>query len=259
MQATPSDAIKPLPNVIVPHGTRLVDLAGVLQNNCGGIYNYGAGCFLRHTHWFVFPPFDVNQYSKSKFSIDLVLLPPNRRPASNRTYALKENTLFILVTGETKQFDLSELNYINRGNGVRFQKATETFLQSNAVKGNKAVLDPSQTTAQFTVEQRVNHLESVPFADVRVTDNAAAQVSKIAERAGQYVACVWDNANVDLLRPGTPVRVLYNTETGEQELYGVLVGYTANTQLAQPGMTGERYTTTAALTVFVSKRKDPIA
>ncbi len=248
----PPDNQDVLKHVIVPATTPAPDIPGYIQKYAGGVYNHGIGYFLYMNIWYVYPLYDHTRYERAKTTLDLFIIPKNRSTGSTRTFQYREGRLQVLITGDVRHKDSTDLQHLNAGNGVRFMKASPTFNQFAEVKGNRAFTNTDKTTAQFLINKREGINQSVRLSDNPITDNVCYEMSKLAARNGQIMVLVWENSRPDLLLPGMPLRIYYGAEKGYSTLTGTLLNVTYVTQLDSPGVTNERYRTSTALYVFVN-------
>ena len=253
----PSDETKQLANILIPHGTKLIDLAKYIQKHGGGIYRYGIGAFYTNQIWYVYPLYDTGRYQKTTRTLDILMIPPNQRPGQDKTYAVNQNKVFIIVTRESTQLDNKDIDYQNSGNATQFTLASNQFDQYGKVDGNQTELDTSKVTAQFLVDHRESGLQATTFSSERTTDNVCYQMSQKTALQGQYVGLVWENGDPDLLYPGMPVRVVAPNDTGDKIYQGVLLTKEAHTNQLSPGVTGTTYATNIALTIFMDEIKKP--
>lgn len=246
-------------HIVVPHGTELMDLGGYLQKYCGGIYNQALGTYLRKKVWYIYPIHDHTRYDKTRYTMDVVIVPPNRMRQTERTYTIKDEKLLVAITGEVRQKDFTDVDFLNAGNGTRFSLATKMFDGYAPTKGNIPKTAVADTTAQFTVQKRRVGLEHVPFSENKVTDNVAYEMSKIVLRDAQMLIVVWEQSDPEVLYPGMPTKIHYVTEEGTKTLLGTLIKVEAFTQLARPGMTTDRYRTSCAMTFILKSGELPKA
>lgn len=240
-------------HVVVEHGTPLLDLAGYLQVNAGGIYNAKIGCFLSDSFWYVFPIYDTSRYDKSTRTLDVILTPSNLNAGRDRTYMLQERRLTVIVTGEVTQTDTSDTDYLKYGNGVRYAKSSNIFNDFTSVDANVAKADVNHNTSQMVIDSREDRKESVPFSERRITDNVARELSALSSRKGQYVEVMWNYSNADLLVPGMPVKLHYPVGDRVVEKLGVLLAHQTNVSTAGTGLTAQRFTSDTLLRLFVEK------
>lgn len=241
-------------NVIIPHGTSLMDVPGYIQRYAGGVYNYGLGFYLHNRIWYVYPLFNTDQYETSKFRLDILVVPSNRLESTDRSWMIKSQTLYIVTNGERDMHDKVDQLFVNKGNGVRFSLATASFTSWANIGGNVATANPTKTTAQYEAAKRDSNQKAIPFGANRLTDNVAYETSKIVEREGRYFQFVWHHSAPRLLYPGMPIKLRYEASTGIIELYGVLLKAEINVTLDSPGDTQQRYRHNTTLTVFIKER-----
>lgn len=241
-------------NVIIPHGVPLLDVPGYVQKHCGGVYNFGLGFYLRRRVWYVYPLYDCDQYEKSRYRLDVIVTPPNRYPSADRSWMIKGQTLYVMTTGERDMIDKVDQLMANLGNGVQFAKATNVFDGWAKVGGNKATVQPDKNMAQYVAANRESKSNAVPFSRNRVTDNVAHETSEITKREGQYFQFAWDNSSPQLLYPGMPVKVLYESAQKVEELYGVLLRSETVSEPETSSESESRYRTSTVLTVFIKSR-----
>jgi hypothetical protein len=65
--------------LVIPHGTRLVDLPKYVQDKEGGIYNADISNFFSNykRRWFIFSTFNTKRHEESNYALTLYLVPPN--------------------------------------------------------------------------------------------------------------------------------------------------------------------------------------
>lgn len=245
---------EPKKNVIVPQGTALFDVPGYIQKYAGGVYNYGLGFYLHKRVWYIYPLYNTDQYETSRFRLDILVIPQNRIEGTSRSWMLKSQTLYVATNGDRDMIDVVDQLFLNKGNGVRYSLASQTFNAWAEVKGNRAVTDPSKTSAQYIVAGRESKKNAVPFGPRRLTDNVAFETSEITKREGRYFQFAWNNASPRLLYPGMPVKVRYENPSGIEEVYGVLIKAESFATLDTPGDTAERHRENVVLTVFIKPR-----
>lgn len=248
----PADTQDPREHVVIPAGTELLaELPSLLQRDCGGIYNHDIGIFLKHNMWYVYPLYNTKRYGIADSSVDVVVLPPNRSPGIERTYAVRGKSILISTTGEVRQKDVSDVDYLNNGNGVLYARATATWDYAE-VTGNKATVSRAKNVAEIMSVSRQSRMQNAPFSSEKVTDNAAYQLSKLSKRRGYMVYLTWENSNPDILKPGMPIKLHVPVEGGSRESLGTLVGLESNSSPVSSELLSRRYNTNTILQVFVS-------
>lgn len=219
---------QPEPVLVIPQGTPLVDtrerdgLAKVLQNRVCGIYNGSIGCFYQKRYWHVFPPFDISRYEKEPYKITIANVPRQDAQQLERTFRVEGNNVFILAVGDVTYEDKSEQDQLNRGNGARFASSKKMFDSFMVGEGNRAEVDRSKNFNEFTIDPNPSGMNNAPTS-MKATDNKFAVMSRLAFRRGAAMSLAWPHADIDIVRPGAPVRVLYIKEGRTRALDGCVV------------------------------------
>lgn len=237
-------------HVIIEHGVELLEIVGYMQKFCLGLYNSGAGFYYHNNVWFVYPYMDDTRYAKDDYVLDVLIVPPNRLPESDRTYRAIDGRIQIISTGGNRQSNTSDIDYLQHGNGVTFVPAKTLFNRFAKTQGNVATADSSKTVSRFLLEARDTQLQFAPFSSNKITDNSAYEFSKLRSRGTQVIAFAWDNARPDLLYPGMPIKLYYGKESGSEELYGCLASVVEHTKPNQSGMGIERYKSSCVITAL---------
>lgn len=240
----------------IPQPTRLVDLPAVIQSKCGGIYSTGLAYFLKDDGWFFWGAFDTTRFDTTDYTLTVLVVPSNKLPGSERTYRLDGTNLVVMVTGDTKFKDDSEVMQLNYGNGVRAGDATTVLGNFATVSDNKAVASRGASTNEFVGQQRPNGNNNVQAAAMSITANTYELSSELARRQGSHFDFLWENSNPRLLRPGMPVRVLYLEGTEIKTVDGVGIRNASYVETVGPGLLSTRHRQNTRLTVFVNNKLD---
>lgn len=250
---TPSNN-KPIPvrnHVVVPHGTRLVDLADHIQKKEGGIYDTGISMYYQRNYWHVAPPYDVTRFAKTKRTLTVLSVRSVELPAADCTYRVDGDSVTIVANGKTIHLDTVDHEAVNQGNGVRFARAQNLFdgFTPGTTDGQA---DSQNVMAGFVSQSRDSKKNYVPFSKNRITDNTHYELSQLAKRQGQRIQINWDRADPSLITPLMPVRFLYEAGGTVFEMLGCVLNQQTQTRTDQPGMTSTRYVSGCALTLFVA-------
>ncbi len=242
-------------HVVIPHGTRVQDVPNVIQEEWGGIYNSGVGCYLQDNQWFLWPQYRVNRFSEEKRSLRIYNLPPKRYPSIEKTYRLNGSELVILSTGQAKHKDVSYADKLNYGNGTRFTSATRIWEGFGTTEANKFTMIRAVNNTEIKGIVS-NDIDYAPVAPKRITDNSFSEASRLSRRMGSVVEFVWENSRIDLIYPGMPLKFYYLHKDEIKELQGVVVQahhfiYDSSTSPQQM-----KHITNTALSIFVEQMPD---
>lgn len=239
-------------HVIIPHGTKLVDLPAYVHHKCGGMYSAGLGYYLFGDYWYIYPCFDSTRFNQEENTLTVVNVPRNKLPDTERSYRQDGSNLVVLATGDVKLRDDTESRQLNEGNGVRFSDANNFMDGFTTVKGNKAYVSRGKNNSEFISTERKTGLNNVPVSSNHINANPYLERSKLAKRQGSVLGFVWENSNPKLLYPGMPVKVLYLSGDEIKTIYGTLLKAHHYVQLKGKGYTDIRYATRSVLSVFIS-------
>jgi len=241
-------------HIVIPHGTRLVNLADHIQEKEGGVYDTGIGVYYRKRNWYVYPPYDVTRFQKASRTLTVLMIKSAELPAVDNTYRVDGGAVTIIANGSVQHLDPVDHQAMQVGNGVRFAKAQSLF--DGFTDGTSSgVADTTKVMAGFITQPRDSTLNNVPFSKNRITDNAANELSKLASRQGQRVQLNWSRADASLILPYMPVRLLYETAGLLYEFTGTVLNTQSQVHPDQPGMTNSRYYQDCSLTLFVAVTK----
>lgn len=242
-------------HIVLHSGTRLPDVPQILQKKVGGLYPTGMGAYLYRQHWYVFPLYDLTRFDKSVKTLTLINVPTNQMPNVERTYRTTANQVIALVTGDVKHLDRSEAVQQNEGNGVRYLDARRVIdgFADTSEGDNKAKVMRADNSNEFSVEQRADGMNNV--ATTQITANKFAEMSKLAQRLGSEIQCIWENSHIGAVYPGMPVKFMYIKNDSIKELKGVVLGVQHYVQTHGVGVTESRHRTDTTLHLFVEREK----
>lgn len=256
----PYDNQKPHPHIVIPHGTKLQDLATVVQNDWGGIYNTGVGCYLQDGLWYLWPEFNLQRYEKERRTLLLINLPPLRYRGVERTYRVNEFQVIALSTGEAEHVDLSHHRQLNQGNAVRFTHTDQMWEGINtfeknfgeSTKDNRFKIKRADNNSEYRAIERPNY-DVAPVSATRLSNNAFAETSKLATRQGGFLTLVWEHSQPDLIFPGMPTRLQYLRNDEVDEVDGIVVKAHHFVHDNRPGPIQGRHVCNTALTLFIRR------
>lgn len=240
-------------HVVVPHGTSLVDLAGWVQKNGGGVYNAGLGCYLQGNHWYLYPCYNVNRYDECQETLNVINVPPRQLPSVERTYMTGGGSTTILSTGEFHLEDTGEVRQLQSGNGERYIHSEQVYGGGVEVEGNRLTVARGVRGTEAITSERRDGFNRAPINRKRKTSNPFDHYTDTAKGLGVTAALIWENSNPTLLYPGQPVKLSYLKEGKVIELRGVLLHAVHRTALAGQGITSTSHRTDSALTFFLER------
>ena len=244
-------------HVVIPQGTKLTEVAKYIQNECGGIYNSGLGCFLNDDMWYVYPLYNTERFYEAKRTITLIKVPKTKLMGVERTYRMQGDSIFVIGTSESSFTDDAQTQFMNEGNGAMFADARVFMGNKDLVKtqDNKTVMDRSKVNHEFVVERKDDKQDNVQLGGRSITANPFREYTAINSRNGGILNFIWENSKPDLLYPGMMVKFIYLDHDVIKELRGVLLYEHAYVQLRGKGADARQHTTTTYMAVFVNEVK----
>jgi hypothetical protein len=239
-------------HVVIPHGTKVVDVPLYVQNYCGGIYNTGINAYLRNKTWFVYPLYDTTRIAKATKTLTIIKVPHTQFQQSPVTYRVDGESIYILASSDSSFADDAGSNFLNHGNGVRYLDANALLDNPLTILNNKAILKRSEVAAEFITRDLGRGVNNVQAGVNSATANPYKERSRLAALQGGIFQFVWENSNSDILDPGMPVRVIYLDGGNVVELTGVLLFSHTNTHLKDKTITTKRHASNSALAIFVN-------
>lgn len=234
--------------VVIPHGTPLVDFPNYLQNRIG-VYNSGMGSYIQGKKWYTYYLYDTSKKSEREDTVTFIVVPPNKLPFIERTYMNKNGASVVLITGETLYKNDNDAKNKSKGTGARFVDSNALINAPVAVKGNKAVVDKSKQVNEINTGG--SEITKAPMSHGKITSNKNKELTKLVKRKGGIFRAVWQTAQTDLLRPGVFAKILYDDHGKIKELNGIL-HHAEYYAVPMGGVLGVRYNNIAKLEFFVN-------
>ena len=243
-------------HVIIPQGLTLTDLPNYVQERCGGVYSAGLGYHYKDSQWYVYPCYDTTRFNNTDRTMTVINVPKNKFPNIERTYKENGNNFTILATGSVSIKDFSEVDQLNKGNGVRFSNANNFMGGFATVKDNKAFVSRGKNNTEIVSKQRPNGNNFVRLGSSPITANPYAEYSRMAKGLGAILSFEWQNSNPSLVYPGMLIKLLYLDKDDIKQLEGVLLKAHHFVQLRGKGLLQTQYNTQSVLYVFTTRPRD---
>ena len=237
-------------HVIIPHGTKLVDVPEYIHVKAGGIYPAGFGYYMQDDFWYVYPCYDLaRSFSNSKV-LTFINVPPHMFPSIERTYRQNGSNVVIMATGTVKHKDNSESAQLNLGNGVRFADATNFMNGFSTTTDNKTTVSRGTNNTETTATTRADKLSHAPVSSNAINANPYLEYSKLAQRNGGVLTLVWENSQPNLITPGAMCRIMYIDNDNINTINGIVLAKHSYVQLKEKGVISGRYVTRTSVHIF---------
>lgn len=238
-------------HVIIPHGTRVVDVPKHVQESSGGVYKTAIGSYIQNRIWSVYPQYTLSRFDETPANLTIVNVPRRKLPGMERSYYSDGDRLIVIATGQSTHIDKSEQMQLNLGNGIRFSHADRYMENFHETHDNKSRADRQANTAEVVQKNRSTGLELAMMSPRRITANSYHELSTLSLREGSYLQIQWTNADPDLIYPGMPLKYVYLEGEDFNEIYGIVIGCDHMYALKGQGINESKYVAGAAVTIFV--------
>lgn len=253
MSGTPKETIDT--QVIIPQGTRLVDLPKYLQESERGVYGSGMSAFYRDGQYFVWPTYDLTRFNTSESKLTIINVPQTKYPGVERTYKHDGQHLTIVTTGETASGDASDINQMTQGNASRTASAGSLHNSASfQYDKNKGIANAKDIISEIMGETRKDGIQQLQQGSrIKVTDNTLNELSRNAKNAGRAMQVIWENGYHEAIIPGMPCRLMYWDGTHVLTRDGVVIGVQSYTSPSSGNVFRGRLVTATAIYIFVSR------
>jgi len=159
----PASNLQPRDHIVVPHGTKLIDLPNYIQKKCGGIYNADIGYYLQERMWYLYPAYDLTRMDTTDRVITFINIPAGVLPHVEKTFRYNGNQIIALANSDISLDNAVKDVQRNAGNAVNFTSPKEMMHSMYSQGGNKVVFDKNKTNTD----------QSLPVAEYTNPDNNA--------------------------------------------------------------------------------------
>lgn len=240
-------------HVIIPDGTKLLDLPLYLQARQGGLYSAGMGYYYNKGFWFLYPEFDTTRFNTVRETLTILIIPPNKMPNIENTWKMYGKSITVLVTGEVQHEDTVDKKVMNMGNGARYADANNILTTKDVWDNGKVTINRSDNNSEFVANPRPTDVNFTPITQNRITSNNMVELSNIARRLISEMTLEWQNAVTGVLYPGMPVKALFEHNNAVKTAYGVLGGCHFWTSGTSDTLVIKRHSTNCALNIYLDK------
>lgn len=244
-------------HIIIPHGTKLIDIPSYIQRECGGVYESGINSYFQDKGWYVYPLYNVKRFNKEKKKLVILKVPKQRFTSIERTYRVEGDIIYGIGTSDSDFTDQTFINTRNAGDGIRLGDSRQILRDIVEKKGNKAIYAEDGNNHEFVFEKKKDLPKYRKHYNIQLSanylnSNLYVEKSKLDMANGAMYEMDWENSNPDLLYPGMPVKIIYLDKDEFKEIFGVLSYVLGVTQLKGQAITSKRHTTTTKIVVFCS-------
>ena len=212
-------------HILVPTGTRLLELPVLLQNGDSyGVYNGGMGVFVqkynKKKYVFVYPLNDIKQYDTREDKLMIMRSTNQRVGTSYPTYLKDGKVLKIIPHPEYKSLENEQNNLIQHGNAISFGNPDNIYKSYRQID-NGNTLKGSKKTNITTISTKDMKDGSNRTTYVGTINNAYRYRSSVILNTLSFYSFKWYGSDIDLIYPGMPVMlILEHKDNGLIKLKG---------------------------------------
>lgn len=245
-------------SIVIPHGTRAVDVPRYIAHFSGSPYSSGFGAYLQNAIWYVYPLYDLKRYDNEtkRRTLTIINVPSNRYPNADRTFRITAKQVILMASESNRHIDLSDAVQGNEGTGSRYLDANKAFDGFASMDNNKATIKRVDNANEYIAEKKDYKLNNVQQAATPVTGNTYEAMSKMTAGLGSLLLITWYSSEMNLIYPGMPAQYKYTSAGEVFTLKGVVIK--TQTQIAQTttGLIPGPHRSATILTLFVEKILD---
>lgn len=253
----PASNLQPRDHIVVPHGTKLIDLPNYIQKKCGGIYNADIGYYLQERMWYLYPAYDLTRMDTTDRVITFINIPAGVLPHVEKTFRYNGNQIIALANSDISLDNAVKDVQRNAGNAVNFTSPKEMMHSMYSQGGNKVVFDKNKTNTEAATDTRFDDKTFMPVSNAPITDNAMAEFSKNAKLKAHngVVELVWERSEPDKILPGTMCKIYYVEQGVVKKLEGIIGKAHHYTSQVGKGLSQAQYVNCTYVSVFVDTNK----
>ncbi len=258
----PPDNTERLPALMLPSGTRVLDVPTIVQEESKGVYNSGIGTFIQiyknKRGIYIYSLYNPDKYKDATEKITFIVPLTGSHSIGKYTYSYKDNLLRVITDPNVNMMSLRETAMMSNGVGIRNTDASAMMTKPVEMTANGPKIRRNQLNTEIAAKDRA---DGVNYAPVRQGENISSNIfkkmSQVTRGMGSMYTLVWHSADPDLLYPGAPCKIL-TLGNGSKviELYGVIhkVDTTTNGESSMLGVSQNKrptYDVTCAVDIFI--------
>lgn len=208
--------------IVIPHLLEILALPKYLQEKECGIYPGGIGTYIQDSTCFVYPPYDTTQVTKGADTLTILNLPPDVYPGAESTWAKYEDNYFVISTDTSMFVDTTDIEQSSLGSGIQYLNADALLRAGYKVNPGSITMDSEKNLVKTFIDSRRNKFNFATHGTKLITSNHMNENSYLAMRNGSVARISWENAKIDVVKPGMAVRVLTIKGIKVAEYHGVV-------------------------------------
>lgn len=234
----PSKNNEPMNRILIPTGTNLMQVPFLIQEQKGGMYPAGMGCYVqRYTPdpalqpadtMFVYSLYDGSKYNDTEQRVIFFIPPDGSHNSASRTYVYEGGLLKVLTNPIPGLYDVKNNSLRSQGEGFRTASALSMITKPVELKELGPFFSQRGLVTEVTSMEQKDGLNNATYEGI--SDNHFVNASNVLARKGSYVQLVVDNLDPDYIFPGSSCKLLNEPVEGvllklEGVIHKVVVKY----------------------------------
>lgn len=243
-----------IPQFVAGSGIKVLSVPTFIQEKLSGVYNSDIGTYIQKykdkKYIFVYPLYKTERWDDDKGDKLVVYsLPERDLPIVEITSKFKENTLYIITTGNKQYSSNMDTDLVSDGAGFRVAKA-ETMMGKPVQMtedGPVAVRDRVNfNVVTKEMDDKVNYARALPVSSV---SNPMKYYSDTLKSVANNVTVEWQSADISQIYPGMPVKFYYLKDGKPVSIKGCVTGVHFSIMRNGNIYTTSQFNTTAKLSL----------
>jgi len=213
-------------HLVIPTGTRLLDLPTYLQDTSYGVYNGDIGVYFKKIktldiyklNLFIFPLYTVNEtpakelfiYHTNNPYLDFI----------DTTYKVVGDIIKIVSTSKINTIEQGENQDIDLGNAITGSDPYNLTKHTSTVSNDKVTYDKTAQVKGNMSYSREDGMNMETY--VGNESNLYKHRSKVIKRSLSLYQVTWNHSDTDLLIPGMVTTLFYQKDKEVKQLKGIL-------------------------------------
>ena len=198
-------------NIVIPHGTRLIDFPSYLQKRYG-VYSTGIGFYIHNRIMYIYPVFNTNIKDSGKKTLRVLLYSSPIAEVSDSGVYISGDVVTVVGIGNNSTLDRKDAKMISNGNGVYYP---ETF---SMMKKPVDISKGNPTGVRNRINNEFVHMDRQDggnYTPRPSEDNLLEEMSRRAEDFINVVPVKVNNFYPDMIEPGMHVELIRKTGVGK--------------------------------------------
>lgn len=239
-------------HLVIPTGTKLIELPSYLQYTDYGVYNGGCGIYVQSyqnkNYLYIYPIYSATRFNtETKDKLVIYNVAHGQYNLVENTYLLNNGIISILVNSSIKSLNNSVNEIINTGNEILSSKPNK-LLENGDITDDSFTVDQS---SNLTSDKHLNRKDSISKSTyVANESNLFKHRTDLLRKTMAFYQLTWHYSNRSLVYPGMPVCFITQKDISNKSLKTVKMYGTVQNLVSR--YDGAKKTTSSIILIAVS-------